>query len=111
MPTADDYSAAASRFRAIAEQLAREAGAHRSWNAAAFVGGGPVRDSVDDSLGTIRSALADASDHLLSLATVCDRRADLCAEYRRAMQRYRALPLIVQLVTSEPPRPARWADA
>lgn len=111
MPTADDYTAAARRFRAIAEQLVREAGAQRAWDPAGYMGDGPVHTAVDESLGATRTALVDASDHLVTIATVCDRRAEVCAEYRRAMRRYRSLPLIVQLITSAPPRPARWADA
>ena len=98
-------------YSPIAEQLAREAGFHRSWDPSQFMGDGPVRTSIDDSLSTIRSSLNEASDHLVSLALECDRRAEVCAAYARALDRYRRLPFIEQLLVSEPTRPVWWADA
>lgn len=111
MPTADDYTAAASRFRATAEQLAREAGAQTAWDPSRFLGDGSVATTVADSLAEVRAALTAASDHLATLAVTCDRRAEVCAAYRREVWRYSQLPLLVRLVVSPPTRPARWADA
>ena len=111
MPTADDYRAGASRFRTIAEQLAREAGVQRAWDPSSFLGDGLVRGSIDESLSTIRSSLNEASDHLVSLALECDRRAEVCLAYARALDRYRRLPFLERLLVSEPVRPAWWADA
>lgn len=111
MPTADDYTAAASRFRSAADRLVREAGAAQTWDPSRHLGEGPVLASIDDSLTTIRASLGAAADHLVSLAVECDRRAEVCEAYRRAIGRYGQLPWIEQIVTPVPSRPAWWADA
>ncbi len=111
MPTADEYTDAARRFRSTAEQLAREAGAQVAWRKVDWMGDGPARTVVEESLTVAGRSIVEASADLVELAAECDRRAAVCAAYRRALDRYRQLPFLDQLLTAAPVRPARWADA
>ena len=110
MPTAEEYSEAATTFRQRAEHLAREAGAQLAWQRASYLGDGPPRAAIDASLELARRAIADAADEMAALATECDRRASICEAYRRAVRFYWQLPYLVRLVTAYPARPAYWAD-
>ena len=110
MPTATEYRAAAGRFRALAEQIHREAGAQVSWAHPSYLGPGPVGEVLDGSLASVRSDLIAAGDDLERLATVCDQRAAVCAEYRREWVTYWELPPFERIRVPIPTRPARWAD-
>lgn len=110
MPDAATYEEAAGRFRSLGELLLREAGSLRTWQRVPFVGEGPVRACVDRSIDTTHGHLLRAVDELRRLAVVCDARAVVCREYRRAVERHRSLPVTERLVTPRPPRPASWVD-
>ncbi len=109
MPTAAEYRDAGRRYRSIAENLLREAGAVGGW-VASFVSDGPVSASVSESIHRTHKHLATAGEDLRRVAWVCDSRAEVCAEYVNAVRRYRRLTLVEQLRHGYPIRPASWVE-
>ena len=95
MPTATEYRAAAGRFRALAEQIHREAGAQVSWAHPSYLGPGPVGEVLD------------GDQHLGSAnAYRSDRRKDaLLQEHRYFVLRFLAADLaknLCQIIAGKP---------
>ncbi len=109
MPSASDYRGAAERYRTIAEHLLREAGEIARWRPG-FVAEGLVRDTIDASNERTRDHLRGAGDEMARLARVCELRADVCAQYARAVRRYRELVGHERLLVGPPIPPASWVD-
>jgi len=109
VPTAAEYSDAGRRYRSIAENLLREAGAVGGW-ATGFVGDGPVGVAIAESIDRTHMHLAAAGEDMRSAAQVCEARAEVCASYANAVWRYRQLTLVEQLWYGHPVRPASWAE-
>ena len=109
VPTAAHYHDAAQRFRAIAENLMREAGAVGGW-VTGFVSDGLVGDAIDASNGRARAHLVTAGEDLQRLARVCDQRGEVCTQYATAVRHYHQLTLVEQLVHGYPIRPASWVE-
>ena len=108
MPNAHDYREAADRFRRLADRLVSEVD-HRTADRAA-IATGPVQVSVDGALGALRDHLVRAGDELRRLAGVCDHRADVCADYARAVWRYGQLGWDERWLVRPPVRPATWVE-
>lgn len=106
MPTALDYRAAADRFRRLATRLAddRNRARHEA------IAGGPVADALSSSLVTVDIRLRDVTDELLRLAEVCERRADVCADYALALRRYHSLDDAARWFVRAPSPPANWVE-
>ena len=109
VPTSADYELAADRYRSLAEQLVREAG-EMARSAPGLIGADRAQDVVDGSLACARRALSSAVEGLTGLAVECDSRAEVCAEFRRAVERYRHLTAIERLLERPPSRPAPWVE-
>ena len=109
VPTPADYEDAAGRYLTLSESLLREAGAVGAW-VPGFVSPGLIRAVLDESIVRTSSRLTAAGDEMHRLARVCEARAVVCAEYARAVRRYRQLPYIEQIQATYPPRPATWVD-
>lgn len=109
MPTSADYEDAARRYRSIAENLLREAGAVAGW-VLGFVSDGVVGDDIEASNARAQSHLVNAGEDMRRLAQVCDTRAEVCAQYAAAVRRYHQLTLVEQLWYGSPSRPASWVD-
>ena len=107
MPTAAEYEDAAGRYLTISENLMRAAGVVRSW-VPGFVSTGLIRASLDESIGRTGNRLTTAGEEMYRLARVCEARAQVCADYARAVWRYRQLPYFEQLQAVYPSRPATW---
>lgn len=108
MPNTHDYREAADRFRRLAVDLERAADARPV--EPADLATGPVRVAFDDALHAVRRRLARAGAELRHLAAVCDRRAEVCAAYARAVRRHSQLGLLDSWTTPPPARPAPWVD-
>ncbi len=109
MPTAAEYHDAAERYRTIGENLSREAGTVGAW-VLGFVGPGLVHTAIDESIDRSQGYLVAAGEEMRRLARVCDERAEVCAEYARAVWRYRRLTFVEQLIAGYPSRPASWVE-
>lgn len=106
MPNAYAYRAAAARFRRLAVDL--EQGARTTDTGA--LAAGPVRTSFDDSMHATQVHLGRGIAELRRLAGACEQRADVCAEYARAVGRYSQLDVTERLLTRPPTRPAIWVE-
>lgn len=109
MPTAAEYEDAVGRYLTISENLIREAGAVGGW-VPGFVGSGLIRTSLDESISRTSAHLSAAGEEMYRLARVCEARAMVCADYARAVWRYRQLTFAEQLAQGYPSRPATWAE-
>ena len=108
MPNAHDYRDAADRFRRLAADLTHES---EQWAFdPADLAGGPVQSSLETSLAARRHHLGRAGDELSRLAGVCDHRADVCADYARAVWRHSQLGWQERWQTTPPVRPATWVE-
>jgi hypothetical protein len=108
VPTSDDYSTAASRFRSLATTLESTAVTPGSERWGAF-GHGPVADAIEVQLSAVAGDVAVAAAECRRLAAVCAARAEICAQYRQDMYRYWIRALIDPLAR-RPTRPAPWVD-
>lgn len=88
----------------------REAGAVGAW-VPGFVSTGAIHNSVDESIGRTHTHLTTAGEEMYRLARVCEARGLVCADYARAVRRYRDLPYVEQLQSSFPVRPATWVES
>lgn len=105
-------------YRTAADDLRLRARAYRdtvAWSprrvADGFTGDGPVGEAVTDGYRRTLVALEGAADRFEAAAAECERRADVCRDHRRALDRWWALPDQIRAVTSAPARPASWVDA
>ena len=87
----------------------REAGTVAGW-VPGFVSTGLIRASLDDSISRTSNHLTAAGEEMYRLARVCEARAIVCADYGRAVWRYRQLTFAEQLAQEYPSRPASWAE-
>ena len=108
MPNALDYRAAAERCRRLAADLADQA--DRRAVDPGDVAGGPVEEAFDASLDVTADHLRHARDELGRLASVCEHRAEICAEYARAVWRHAQLDVIDRWLTRPPAPPAAWVE-
>jgi hypothetical protein len=108
MPTADRYRAAASTFRTFGEHYLRHAALVSRWPVAGHLGSGPVAAEVTDALGRSAANLTDASAAMAALAAVCDRRAEICDDYRRRVREYEQLDPGRRRLVPRPAPPFPW---
>lgn len=88
MPTAADYRRAADVFRRSGAELADQAGnRRRAHHGSVFVG--PVAEAHTGALAAIAADRVRAADALRLLATVCERRAEVCEQYADDLARWR----------------------
>ena len=114
------YEQSARWFRALAEQVIDTAGGIGRSLPHGVLGGGAVRDVLDDVLGTtIQHSLRIAAD-LDRLAEESTRRAEVCRRYERAVASYEAerdawlgTPVMVRSWRGPvmPAPPAPWVPA
>jgi len=109
VPTAAEYEDAAGRYLTISENLMREAGTVAGW-VPGFVSTGLIRASLDESIRRISNHLTAAGEEMYRLARMCEARAMVCADYARAVLRYRQLTFAEQLAQGYPSRPVTWAE-
>lgn len=110
MPTAHEYREAARRLRRLSGQLSLDVLTIRTAHDVERVASGPVRMILENALDALDVATTRATDELDRLAGVCERRAEVCAEYAGDVWRHRLLSGGAPWVPP-PPRPAWWADA
>ena len=72
---------------------------------------GPVADHHAESVSRVRLHLLAAGDVFERLATIAERRSDVCADHSAAVRRYEQLEPWVRLLTPRPRPPAVWAEA
>ena len=111
MPTANDYRAAARRYRATADRLTQEAAVLHRWALGAGIGEGAVLDAVLVSIAATRRLLGATGRELDGLAAVCDRRARVCDDYAAARRAHAELDPLGRLLTSAPVPAAAWVEA
>ena len=108
MPNALDYRDAAGWCRRLAADLASPADRHAV--DPGDVAGGPVGEVLHASLHATRGHLRQARDELERLASVCEHRAEVCAEYARAVRRHAQLDVLDRWLTRPPAPPAGWVE-
>lgn len=111
MPNAQQYRAAAARYRTLGDQYLRQAALVSRWPVASHLGAGPVADAVVGALERSAGGLRDAGDEMARLALVCEQRALICDEYRRRVREHDRLEPIVRLVVPRPVPPYSWVAA
>lgn len=110
MPTRADYESTASLFRNQARSYRDIAAFTPRGTAASFCNEGPATATIDAAVLRVLGHVRAAADELDRAAAECDRRAEVCAQFRRAVDRYWSLPYEVRELTPYPARPASWAD-
>jgi hypothetical protein len=109
MPRAADYRHAAQVLRGRSAALTEAATSYRRHRVGEF-GDGPVAEAHDSAVGSIASRFEGAGGELHTLAEMCERRADVCEEYARAVTRWFSLDAHERLANEFPGRPASWAE-
>lgn len=103
MPNAHDYRAAALRLRHLAVQVSHEMRVLRAATDPSGIAGGPVqvvlRQGIDEALASV----VRAAEELGRLASICDRRAEICAVHAAERRRYE-----LHGWSTPPPDPPAW---
>ena len=108
MPTESQYRTAADEFRRRANTYRDAAAWAPPHPSTGFTGDGPIADAVDDRFGGALRRLGTAAGELETVASECDRRADVCRGYYAELRAYAALPWHVREYALRPVRPAWW---
>lgn len=110
MPNEQQYLAAADRFRGKARQLDSWVARTPNEPTAPFLVAPALAATIDSSFSTLRGSLIRAADGLRSIATTCDRRADICREYADRKQAWLRATNEERSTMPYPSRPAQWVD-
>lgn len=111
MPTQSDYRSTAQLLRNQAWSYHDIVGLAPRGPSARITGPGVVASTIDDQYHGVLQQISLAADGLDRAAAECERRADVCGEYRAAINRYWSLPEDARAGTPYPARPAPWAEA
>ena len=111
MPNAEQYRAAAARFRVLGDQHLRQAALVGRWPVADQLGDGPVAAAARAGLDRAAARLVEASGGFAELAAACDRRAAVCEEYRRAVGAHARLDPSLRPLVPRPAPPFPWVSA
>lgn len=110
MPNAQAYRTAAERCRSVGRRLHDHADGLRRSASPDGVMSGPVADEMASLLDGWVHELTLASTQLDVVAMMCERRAEVCASYARAVQRYLAEPFLERITSAPPFPPAPWVE-
>lgn len=110
MPTEHDYERAADEFRALARQLDDQATWAPHAPAAGFVTSAPIAAEVDRAQRAAIGRIVEAAGEVRRIAEICDARANVCREHRRAVRAYESIPLEIRVHRTPPVEPARWVE-
>jgi hypothetical protein len=110
VPTADDHHRAALHLRRLGARLARDELVMRTASDPARIARGPLGAMIDRSLDLVCSDVARARAELERLATICERRAEVCARYETELRRHRQLPEAIGRWSTAPVPPAWWVE-
>ena len=111
MPRAHDYREAASLLRHLDARVAHDWARVRLVTDPDRIAGGPTRSLIERSFDAIDVEVARARVELGRLARICDRRAELCADFTADLLRHRRLVAITGVASAPPAPPARWIEA
>lgn len=110
MPTEHDYERAAGGFRAVARLLDDQATWAPRSPASGFVTSPPIAAVIDEAQLTAIRLIVRAADEIRRTAVLCDERALVCREHRRAVRVYEAIPLEIRAHLPAPHPPAPWVE-
>ena len=109
MPRAQDYREAAILLRRLDARLAHDWTRVRIASDPDRIAGGPTGSLIGRSIDTTHAELTRARVELERVARICDRRAEICAEFAADLVRHRQL--VATGTWSPPPTPpARWVE-
>lgn len=111
MPNAHDYHDAAHRLRHLAEQLGDVGRLALMAADPDRFAGGPLATVLRRSLDAHVRAVEQAGDELARLASVCDRRAEICEQYAAELGRHRLRTGGLGPWSPAPAPPAWWVEA
>jgi len=106
MPRAHDYREAASWLRHLDARVAHDWARVRLATDPSRIVGGPTRSLIEGSFDAVDVEVARARVELERLARICDRRAEICADFTSDLLRGRPLVTTTGVAGAPPTPPA-----